>query len=156
MASLSRDGRTLAVVSEHAGAGLLVDLADDSVRAGPLAHPRVNNVALSPDGRWLATSGHHSDRVRLWDVETGKLAQEWANPSATQVFFAPDSRSLVIGRTGDFRFYDVKTFQPIRELPRDGPVYPGCVAFSPDGGLMGMEITPGVIDLKAVATGKTV
>src|SRR5262249_39936403 len=111
----------------------------------------------SPDGRWLATSGWHSDRVRLWNVETGKMAHEWGPfPAATQVFFTPDSRSLVISRTGEFRFWDVKTIQPVRELRRDGPVHPGCIAFSPAGDLMAMEITPGVIDLKAVATGKTV
>jgi serine/threonine protein kinase/WD40 repeat protein len=154
-ASLSGDGRTLGVVSLQAGAGLVLDLADDSVRAGPLPHPNAAFVAHSPDGRWLATSGWHSDRVRLWNVETGKPAQEWEWPAASLVFFATDSRSLVISRDGEFRFWDVQTIQQVRELRRAGPVYPGCIAFSPDGDLMCTEITPGIIDLKEVATGKT-
>jgi serine/threonine protein kinase/WD40 repeat protein len=155
-ACLSRDGRMLGVVSEQSGAGLVLDLADDSVRAGPLPHPQACYVALSPDGRWLATSGFHSDRVLLWNVEAGKIAHEWdSGLAASQVYFAPDGRSLVISQTGEFRFWDVPTLQPVRELQRTGPVYPGCIAFSPDGDLMCMEITPGVIDLKEVATGKT-
>ncbi len=46
--------------------------------------------------------------------------------------------------------------QSIRRLDRDVAPYPGYVAFSPDGKLMALEMTPAVIHLKEVATGRTV
>ena len=46
--------------------------------------------------------------------------------------------------------------QPIRRLDRDVALYPGHVAFSPDGRLMALEMAPAVIHLKDVATGRTV
>src|SRR5262249_52155893 len=35
-------------------------------------------------------------------------------------------------------------------------LYPGLVSFSPDGGLLALELAPGVIDLRDAATGRVV
>ena len=78
-AARSPDGRTLAIVSETSGAGLLVDLTTESVRASPSRTRRPPIVALSRDGRWMASSGWHSDRVRLWNAQTGKMVHEWVS-----------------------------------------------------------------------------
>jgi serine/threonine protein kinase/WD40 repeat protein len=154
--SLSPDGRTLAVVSERSGVGQILDLDQESVRFGPVQHPQVSYAAYSPDGRWLATTGWHSDRIHLWNVETGKMAREWNTQEVVIPFFTPDSRSLIISNRGEFLFRDVETDQVTRRLHRDSTVYPGWVAFSPDGGLMAAEVTAGLIDLRDAATGKTV
>jgi serine/threonine protein kinase/WD40 repeat protein len=154
--SLSPDGRTLAVVGERSGVGQILDLDQGSVRVGPIQHSLVSYAAYSPDGRWLATSGWHSDRILLWNVATGKMAREWNTQEVVIPFFTPDSRSLVTSVGSDFLFRDVQTDQLTRRLRRDGTAYPGWVAFSPDGGLMAAEVTAGVIDLRDVATGKTV
>src|SRR5262249_377404 len=74
----------------------------------------------------------------------------------SRVFFTPDSRALIICRGDAFTFWDVETLQPIRKLKRDVALYPGYVAFSPDGALMALEMAPAVILLKDVATGPTV
>jgi hypothetical protein len=155
-ASRSLDGRTLAIVSETAGAGLLMDLTMTAVRGPHFAHPRAGFVALSQDGRWVASCGWHSDRVRLWNVGTGQMVHEWVLGKWTTVFFTPDSRALIISRGDEFGFWDVETLQPIRRLPRDVTPFPGWVAFSPDGKLMALEMAPAVIHLKEVATGRTV
>jgi eukaryotic-like serine/threonine-protein kinase len=154
-AARSEDGRTLAVVSETGGKGLLVDLASDSVRAPNLEHARAGYVALSRDGRWMASSGWHSDRVRLWNAETGKMVHEWMTGTA-MVFITPDSRELIISRRDEFGFHDVETLKPSRRIRRDVALHPGHVAFSPDGGLMALEMAPGVIHLKEVTTARTV
>jgi serine/threonine protein kinase/WD40 repeat protein/tetratricopeptide (TPR) repeat protein len=154
-AERSLDGRTLAVISEPEGTGLLVSVATGSVRAPRLAHPAACYVALSGDGRWLATSGWHSDRIRLWNARTGKMVQEWMLGRA-KVFFTPDSRALIISQGDELSFHDVGTLKEVRRVRRDVALYPGHVAFSPDGGLMAFEMAPGVIHLKDAASDRTV
>ena len=120
------------------------------------SHPQGEVRALSGDGRWAASCGWHSDRVRLWNAGTGQMVHEWVLGKRTFVFFTPDSRALVISRGDEFSFWDVETLQPIRRLRRDVAQFPGWVAFSPDGRLMALEMAPAVIHLKEVATGRTV
>ncbi len=155
-AARSPDGRTLAIVSETSDAGLLMDLKAESVQGQHFAHPRASEVALSRDGRWVASCGWHSDRVRLWNAKTGDKVHEWVLGVYTRVCFTPDSRALIICRGDAFTFWDVETLQPIRRLERDVALFPGYVAFSLDGKLMALEMGPAVIHLKEVATGRTV
>jgi WD40 repeat protein len=152
----SRDGRTVAVASEAAGVGWLVDTAAGRVKEPALQHPGIGvYVALSPDGRLMATGGWHAKTTRLWDAHTGKMVHEWPLPR-TAVFLTPDSRSLILSRGDEFSFWDVQSFQPQRRIRRDVALYPGHVAFSKDGKLMALEMAPGVIHLKEVASARTV
>ncbi|HEX4349445.1 MAG TPA: hypothetical protein VH251_03620, partial [Verrucomicrobiae bacterium] len=48
-----------------------------------------------------------------------------------------------------------ETLEISRRLGREIGLYPGNVAFSPDGKLMAMEMAPAVIHLKEVSTGRT-
>jgi hypothetical protein len=84
------------------------------------------------------------------------MVHEWVEGKRALAFFTPDSRSLVIAGGDAFRFHDVDTFQEVRRLPREITQFPGWVAFSPDGRLMAVEMAPGVLHLKEVATGRTV
>jgi serine/threonine protein kinase/WD40 repeat protein len=151
----SHDGRTLAVVSEDAGAALLVDLAKENVPARRFPHPRAQFVALSGDGQRLATGGWHSYRVRLWDAGSGKMVHEWPLHRA-KVFFSPDGRTLIISQPGELSFWDLATMKVTRRLRRDVAVSLSHVAFTQDGKLMALEMAPGVIELKEVATARTV
>jgi serine/threonine protein kinase/WD40 repeat protein len=151
------DGRTWAAVTEEGGANQILDLETGAVRRELPPHPPDGEVrALSGDGRWAASCGWHSDRVRLWNVGTGEMAHEWAVGKQADVFFTPDSRALVIAGGDEFSFWDVQTFERIRQLRRDVTQYPGWVAFSPDGKLMALEMAPGVLHLMETATGRTV
>jgi len=113
-------------------------------------------VALSPDAKWLATSGWHSDRAQLWNMENGQLVRDWIVGLQTRVAFTPDSRELIVGRGSDFQFLKVDTLETSRQLTREVGLYPGDVAFSPDGKLMAMEMSSAVIHLKEASTGRTV
>jgi WD40 repeat protein len=84
------------------------------------------------------------------------VVHEWVLGKRILVTFAPDSRALVIGQGDEFSFWDVQSLQPIYRLRREVPQFPGWVAFSPDGRLMALEMTPAIIHLKEVATGRTV
>jgi WD40 repeat protein len=150
------DGLTLGVATEENGANRVMDLETGVARQELGRHPSGEVRALSPDGRWAASCGWHSDLVRLWNVGTGQKVYEWPVGTRASVYFTPDSRALVISRGSAFTFWDVETLQPILQLPRDVTPYPGHVAFSPDGKLMALEMAPAVILLKEVATGRTV
>jgi serine/threonine protein kinase/WD40 repeat protein len=150
------DGDTLAAVTQDSGTNRLLDLKTGEVRQGLGQHPQGEIRALSADGRWAASCGWHSDRVRLWNSNTGQKVHEWVVGKWTLVFFTPDSRYLIISRGDEFSFWDVETLQPVRRLRRDITPFPGYVAFSPDGRLMAMEMAPAVLHLKEVATGRTV
>jgi serine/threonine protein kinase/WD40 repeat protein len=150
------DGGTLGAATEEDGANQVLDLETGAVRQNLDRHPLGEIRALSGDGRWAASSGWHSDRVRLWNAGTGRMVHEWTLGKRNFVSFTPDSRALIISRGDEFSFWDVETLQPIQRLPRDGTPFPGWVAFSPDGRLMALEMAPAVLHLKEAATGRTV
>jgi serine/threonine protein kinase/WD40 repeat protein len=150
------DGGTLGVVTQEGEANQLLDLETGVVRQTLGSHPKGEIQALSGDGRWAASCGWHSDRVRLWNARTGQKVHEWVLGKWNVVSFTPDSRTLIISRGDEFTFWDVETLQLIRRLPRDVTPFPGHVAFSPDGKLMALEMAPAVLHLKEVATGRTV
>jgi WD40 repeat protein len=143
-------------VTQEGGPNQTLDLKTGVVRRDLGSHPEGEVHALSRDGRWAASSGWHSDRVRLWNAGTGQMVHEWNLGKRANVFFTPDSRALIIAQGDEFSFWDVETFQPIRRLPRDVALYPGHVAFSPDGRLMALEMARAVLHLKEVAAGRTV
>src|SRR5205823_5141174 len=105
------DGGTLAAATEEDGTNQLLDLETGAVRRSLDIHPFGEVRALSRDGRWAASSGWHSDRVRLWNVATGEKVNEWVVGKRTHVFFTPDSRALVISRGDEFSFWDVETLR---------------------------------------------
>jgi hypothetical protein len=144
------------VVTEEGGANKILDLETGKVRRELGRHPSGEVRALSGDGRWAASCGWHSDRVRLWNAGTGQMVHEWVVGKRTYVFFTPDSRTLIISRGDGFSFHDVASLQPTGQLPREVALYPGHVAFSPDGELMAVEMAPAVMHLKEVATGRTI
>jgi serine/threonine protein kinase/WD40 repeat protein len=151
----SSDGATIAVTGETVGQAAVLELTGESRLRLTVTHSNITSLALSPNGQWLATSGWHSEDVRLWDATTGKLIKQFVvGPS--RVFFTPDNRELIISRNRDFTFHDLRTLELSRRIEREPGLYPEPVAYSPDGKLMAMELAAGVIHLKAADTGRTV
>jgi hypothetical protein len=123
-----RATRTLAIISKSTGQAAVVDLTNLAPRSVAFDDPTADFIALSPDAKWLATSGWHSDRCRLWNAESGKLLKEWIVGAEAKVGFTPDSRELVVARGSEFHFLSVDTLATSRRLEREIGLYPGDVA----------------------------
>jgi serine/threonine protein kinase/WD40 repeat protein len=156
ISSRSSDGRFLATSYDGAGPIHVLDRANNTVTAMRGTHPGATSVALSPDGRWVATGGWRASSVRVWNANTGEMVREWPAPLA-MLFFTPDSRTLIVAGGSDYRFFAVDGWNEARpRLSRDISSHPGYVAFTPDGRLMALEMGAGEIFLMEIATGRTI
>ena len=150
------DGRMAVIAGEQSGTAVVVDLPTGAVRCTLAPHPGLNRAVISPDGRWVATSGWHTSSIKVWDARTGSMVKELPVGSNNTAFFSPDGRTLVSSRGDEYRCWDVASWLPTLRLPWDIHSYPGWVAFSPDRKLLAMERSPAVIHLIDAATGRTV
>lgn len=113
------------------------------------------SVALSPDGRLLATNGGAG--AVLWDVATGKRIRTLEDLSSVRsVAFSPDGRTLVT-RTGGRPYIRVWSLpNDSNRIFRDVSYVPFRVLISPDGtkvAVSSLSRPPGLWDL---ATGKMI
>ncbi|MCA9873098.1 MAG: hypothetical protein KC441_05570, partial [Anaerolineales bacterium] len=93
----------------------------------------LSDVAISPDGRYLATASY-DNTVKLWDAQTGRELRTFADHSrvVNSVAFSPDSQRLASsGDDGFIIVRDIATGERLAVMNgNDGAVR--AVAFSPD------------------------
>ena len=100
--ALGADGRRLAVASSRsdypADEEDVVLVLDTTTRREALRLRGCNDVAFSPDGRWLAT-GTPEGAVALWDAATGKGLRtlRGGDHDCHRLAISPDGRRLVVG-----------------------------------------------------------
>jgi WD40 repeat protein len=151
----SHDERLLAIVGERAGQGGMLDLLTESVGIENMPHINVSYLALSPDGKRLATSGWHAQQLKLWDGANGELLKELHVGLTSRVFFTP-LNELIVAHDKEFTFHSLDSLTVSRRMPRDIGLYAGHVAFTADGTMMALEMAPGLIHLKDSSSGRTV
>jgi len=81
----------------------------------------INNSAISPDGRLLATTAHRT--VAVWEIATGRrlhllncdVSREWSSPT---VAFSPDGKLLACASEFDVgaRIWDMATGKLVRTI----------------------------------------
>jgi tetratricopeptide (TPR) repeat protein/WD40 repeat protein len=145
-ASLSEDGRTLAVKTSWGSAAILrLDRPDEEPRW--INHP-VLMLAISPDAEWLATTTENAYEAKLWDARTGKWIRDFPGVRTARVAFSPDNRWLVFATAQEYYFHRVGSWQPGRRVGRDYAGYvPGFLAFTRDGRMAALTHTPRLIRL---------
>jgi WD40 repeat protein len=103
---------------------------------------KIYAMALSPNGRWLATSGHFDavcpaqcHVIRLYDFATGELKALLRGHSnaVVSLAFSPDSNELISGSADSSAIiWDVERGKPRQQLQgRADHIW--AVAFTPDG-----------------------
>ncbi|MEX2119654.1 MAG: protein kinase [Pirellulales bacterium] len=151
------DGRLL--VAQQGAEGKLFRL-ESAISQHLAGRPGVNQLAISPDGKWVAGGAWHGQGVRIWDAATGKVAKDiLPDVPNSMAHFTPDSSRLVTSKPGGYVFWHVSSWQRDRELDLgDKSDLPGKIAFTPDGRLMAAVqdrervrlIDPGSLDTVAV------
>jgi hypothetical protein len=106
----SRDGRVIACPE---GWGASVVLSPGTWRGTPQPptgnsvphqvrrlsfHEDVRSIAVSPDGRWVATGSHGaSSVVKIWEAACGRLVKDLSTGGMSSVAFSPDGKWLAAG-----------------------------------------------------------
>jgi WD40 repeat protein len=110
----------------------------------------VLDVAFSAQGEFLASSSQDMN-IKLWDVESGKEVHAFRMSSVdmADIDIFTGGNLLVSGEA----IWDLESFEEIHVLER-GTIFPGSVAFSPDGSQLALGLFEKEITLWDVTNGK--
>lgn len=161
--ALSADG-SLAVAAGNTGSSwgdgvtlYLFDVKAQRLKARLPGQPQVlNDLAFSPDGRFVAGAFGGTAGIRVWDSSSFKLVAEDTAYEArvSALAFAPDGRLATASFDGNVRLYD-SSFKP-KAKRKPGKGMPYSVAFSPDGALLAVGYADQAqVDVLAAADLKT-
>jgi serine/threonine protein kinase/WD40 repeat protein len=165
----SADGSVLAIPNYDTGAVVLRRSLSPAKLSGPgqKKKPRerlvklgpredVRACAVSPDGRWVATSNHSALQgigVTIWDAQTGKAVKELFNDPRSWMAFSPDGNWLLTSG-GGYRLWQVGTWEkgpPIEKDDHSADL--GHAAFTADSKMMALPGEQGQVRLVEVSTG---
>jgi WD40 repeat protein len=116
-------------------------LVPDQSEGATLRHPEAMAIAVSPDGKVLATAGR-APGVKLWNLSSGRLIEvRQTVGSVYHLAFSPDGKFLAaaglpgqtwqLSREGRLRLWATDRAEPLASAVMPAP--PNCLAFGADG-----------------------
>jgi WD40 repeat protein len=141
-----RSGRTAARAARPYGYAS-VATPTGTIRVGPLDDCR--HVAVSPDGRWLATGSHGKTGFQVWQLPGGEPVADRKIEGLVKVAFSPDGKWLMT-TPSPCQLWAVGTWDEVRRIDGVG------LGFSPDGRYLLTQDAKRVLHLVEPETGRTV
>ncbi len=123
-----------------------------------LGHPPgVTSWAVSADARWAATCCSTNSVVRLWDLPSGKLRQQFSQDDWVETLaFNPSSDRLVTGlRDGSARVWEIPLCTPTSEVMVHRTMVTSAT-FAPDGSRVLTTANDGTARFWSSTTGRPV
>ncbi|KAJ2949484.1 hypothetical protein O0L34_g15405 [Tuta absoluta] len=117
----------------------------------------VISVAVSPDGKTLASSSQDSSLI-LWDIASGEKIKtmETGTTDVWTLDFSPDGKHVISGsNAGKILIFDIESGKQEQTLDTRGK-FTLSVAYSPDGKYIASGALDGIINIFDVAQGKLV
>src|SRR5262249_22581322 len=110
---LSADGRRLVVSDWDRWQAFVLDPRGRAEKV-VLHQPHLADVAISPDGRWVATGtwwGGPTDVVKVWDARSGAWVRDLEVGGDARVAFSGNGRWLATGTRREFSLWRVGTWE---------------------------------------------
>jgi WD40 repeat protein/tRNA A-37 threonylcarbamoyl transferase component Bud32 len=150
--ALDPEARFLAVVQSDAVR--LLDGRSGEQKAYLSPYRSVENVAISPDGRWaVAGSRRGSEGLRIWETETGRLAKVLTEDNGFAAF-SPDGLWLATSSADQFHLLRTGSWEPGPTLGPRGAALSNCVAFAGRTRMLAAAHSNSVVHLIDYTTGE--
>lgn len=163
-AIMAPDGRTV-VIADPRKSLTIVDIASGRSVTAPLSWNRIEDIALSPDGRTVAlgewdpdpnnpAGGGHA-RVCLYTLADARMGTCRAAFAIAALRYARDGRTILVGALGDtVERLDAATLAPVTDRPR--PATGRVFAMAPDERRSAATTGDGGVQIADAATGAPV
>ena len=118
----------------------------------------INSISISPDGKLLA-SGSHDSKIKLWEINTGKVVQKLNNGNSVYaIAFSPNGSIIASGDCdNNIQLWNVNLGNKIRTLRHKGSFSViNSLSFSPDGQILASAGSDRIVKLWDVNTGKKI
>jgi WD40 repeat protein len=151
----SIDHRETMLESVRDGELHLLDLRSRVDRALPSVGIWFFSGCLSPDGNWCVGCNASTNRICIFQASDGRFVRFLKAENVGTVMFSPDNKWLASCGTDEYLFWETGSWRCTHRIPRKATSgYWGEIAFSADGRIAAISITPRLIELIAVATGE--
>jgi WD40 repeat protein/tRNA A-37 threonylcarbamoyl transferase component Bud32 len=155
MAFCGADRKRLAITNPSRGVNL-IELEPEPRVVQSWRTDTAGHLAVSPDGRWVATGSWEGPGIQVWDTVRQEPAHRWELGDAC-VAFSPDGRRLAsatgsLASTGAVcRLWSVGTWTSGPSFPLLRTSDPGWLSYSADGKMLAVERTMSEIVLLEAA-----